>query len=500
MTYDEAINFVQGALIRANQHPNTINVTVTVNEAERSLTLAEAGQTLLEARVTGHGIGTQLRAIGSHNASSRLHIVGRTANAHTVALTYGALGSEVVKERAFYMGSLIDAAPEIRRVFSHEVLNAATRAVSDELRKSQSFSDYHAEVRKAQRRVSRAFARIMPFGESYRAATMVFGRKPMWPEMLVVSEMLPALRPLLDTPSVLAPVVSQRVDDYRKRLRDHTRAQSIERTRRLTPKKVTMLAKKLIDPTGRLLPRQWRWYAHQRTFDLKKADINVGRPRLPRIAFLADYCPRREDYVKHTMPLAHLAGMLPQQLNPVEEVFVRAIVKRIKSRGENANKPFDSATEWQAMLLIARHKPEAFRVDGDFKRASIERLHALVRGMPAVELPESLKYGRHEFKHPVPRTVVNGLVFEPLESHAMIFDEGQKMRHCLFNAWMPHHINGSYRSYRVLTEGGEHRGTLLLQNSTNVVRSHGWSLGQYCGLNNRTLSSDEVRPFLDMVR
>jgi hypothetical protein len=139
-------------------------------------------------------------------------------------------------------------------------------------------------------------------------------------------------------------------------------------------------------------------------------------------------------------------------------------------------------------------------MDAELRQANLGTLYELVRDLQVISMePEdSLKFGRHAFDFPnhSKNARFRGYEFVPLRDHVMVYEEGQRMRHCLFDGWMRSLISGDYRAYSVIDSKDEAVGTLLVSVNRDASGRARYGVSQFAGRMNANLLYNEPYPEL----
>lgn len=323
-------------------------------------------------------------------------------------------------------------------------------------------------------------------------AIHVLGRKPTHNEMELLNLMEPLVREMIDTRILIAPVIKHANADIMKRLQANTTRAAIKRAKQLTPKKALKIAMKHFDPRGELLPRHWRWLTRQ-------------HPRYGAVYRNAKYTMLAADHYPHDHWEASNKRLLTALASAAERFnlnlnhdLTRTLMEAIKRVHANPKKhrhePYATPDGMQDTFVTLLRRQQEIVLDNDLRNASLARLYGIAQEFTPVEPPESLRFGCQEFSFPHEGPVtINEFTFTPLKSHALVYQEGHEMAHCLFGGWMNAMIAGNARAYRGIGSDGSRITVLLGKNGSQ------WRVMQATGRYNSYRPADRCLEAQEIV-
>ncbi len=398
-------------------------------------------------------------------------------------LTYGFDPNTLQKPTPYGMGTLLldrDIPDRLKSVYNRTLL---TDVMREEV---QPLLRLHKSMR---RQFMRASMSLSGRKEAYVTATRILGRRPSMEELAIARAMRHALEPLLDTPMIALPTLKRLSKRLWRHRSNDLRVKTIAAAGRMTSERITREGQKKLDSMKRLRPRHWRWLVRQNARVMRRlgAEDPPEHTFVRQVMLACDYFP---DTRRHGNVIRELARWPVDYDKVIVQVALEAIKKYVTSPKWNARDAWSSPRVMSRILVRLDEASDSIKVDGDLRRASLERLYHMATKLGELEPEEALQYGRFRMSMPTGDEPVKvGMhSFIPLLTHLDLYNEGQLMNHCLFGGWARHHASGDYRSYRVLC-GERHAATLML----HANYGNGWRLSQLVGKHNTNLTYEQTQ-------
>jgi hypothetical protein len=389
---------------------------------------------------------------------------------------------------------------EAVEVFNHSILTEAAKAYNQAC---------VAEKARAAKLMRAAFFKLSDRKQFFAAAVKILGRRPTYNEVTLVQIMWPAIEPLMDTPIIIEPALRFHLRDIMKRLKPETTRKAVDRAAAATSASITFRAKREIDPNGVMLPRQWRWLMRQKAITLRRLP-NIPRsiPKAWQFALYAEFFPDMRKYhsilttLREPLMTAITKANGTDELPEIASVFLRALRRHVDGV-KNKAAPYANSTEQYRMLKALLENAHAIEMDTELRQANLGTLYDLTRNLNLVSMePEaSLRFERQAFDFPFSsKNITFGdYEFVPLRDHVMVYEEGQRFRHCVFEGHMRSMIHGDSRGYTVIRMRDDAPvGTLLLHRNRNG-ESFRYEVSQFAGQLNQNLLYEYAEPMRAFV-